>query len=85
MQNLWYNLRNTWTPLSFRYSWGIISGPIIFSFHMPLFFFINGLTQKEIVNKMHFIQRKVKTLFLPHCAIRTKIFGAMEFLTSNDN
>lgn len=32
---------------------------------MPLFF-INGLPQKEIVNKMHFIQRKVKTLFLPY-------------------
>lgn len=45
---------------------GIISGPIIFSFHMPLFFFINGLTPKEIVDKTHFIQRKVKTLFLPY-------------------
>lgn len=45
----------------------IISSTIMFSFHMPLFFFINGLNKKQNdVDTKEFLIKRINTLFIPY-------------------
>ncbi len=53
--------------------WGhiILHGPLnnfIYSFHMPLFFFISGMlfAPQKYANVKEFVKRKIKTLLIPY-------------------
>ena len=59
---------------SFGYRWD----PVrlwIYSFHMPLFFFISGLTFRDESGQFfRFVLKKAKGLLLPYAAVKTAAF-----------
>ena len=47
----------------------------IYSFHMPLFFFISGLTTKRSgMTLLQFLKKKCKDLLLPYLALNVFVF-----------
>jgi fucose 4-O-acetylase-like acetyltransferase len=48
-----------------------LSGSVILYFHMPLFFFLSGLTFKENDSQKDFIVKRIKRLYIPFVIINT--------------
>lgn len=56
------------------HSWLVLDNPgilfqIIYSFHVPLFFFLSGIFVKENIQTIHFIFNKAESLLKPYLAI----------------
>lgn len=55
----------------------------IYSFHMPLFFFISGIFHKNYDFYLEFIKRKIKTLMIPYFIFATSLFLFWFFISRN--
>lgn len=55
----------------------------IYSFHMPLFFFLSGIFHKNYNSYMGFIKRKFKTLMIPYFTFSISLFLFWFFISRN--
>ncbi len=55
----------------------------IYSFHMPLFFFLSGIFHKNYNSYTEFINRKFKTLIIPYFTFAISLFLFWFFISRN--
>lgn len=55
----------------------------IYSFHMPLFFFLSGIFHKNYSSYIEFIKRKIRTLMIPYFVFATSLFLFWFFISRN--
>lgn len=55
----------------------------IYSFHMPLFFFMSGIFHKNYSSYIEFIKRKIKTLMVPYFIFAISLFLFWFFISRN--